>query len=101
MKKIKMIVLAFLMLGAFIYQGESFKDYMFYLPNNYISFTLSESSVSNTEKTTETIKQIAEIIMLSFLLSEMLKSNTTFDIAFLDIEMKEIDGLKLGEHEDN
>ena len=39
--------------------------------------------------------------MLSFLLSEMLKSNTTFDIAFLDIEMKEMDGLKLGEHEDN
>ena len=48
------------MLGAFIYQGVSFTDYMFYLTNNYISFTLSESSVSNTEKTTETIKQIAE-----------------------------------------
>ena len=48
------------MLGAFIYQGVSFTDYMFYLPNNYISFTLSESSVSNTEKTIETIKQIAE-----------------------------------------
>ena len=60
MKKIKMIVLAFLMLGAFIYQGESFKDYMFYLPNNYISFTLSENSASNTEQTKETIKQIAE-----------------------------------------
>ena len=98
MKKIKMIVLDFLMLGAFIYQVKSFKDYMFYLPNNYISFTLSESSVSNTEKT---IKQIAEIIMLSFLLSEMLKSNTTFDISFLDIEMKEMDGIKLGEHENN
>ena len=59
MKKIKMIILFFLMVGAFIYTGESYIDYYNTFKDNYFSFTINDSNEQDSEATLREILKAA------------------------------------------